>query len=162
MKLTILIRLSGLAAILAGILNVFSGMPAMFPESALFWVRRIGDISALIALIGIALHLRKSLDAFGLVSLGITAAGVGLLIFSIRYDLAITVYALGVILLAIALLRNGSFPRWASVLWLLSALIAMPGFLIPGQEAFFSLLAAIVFGLGFVGVGYHLLTFEPG
>jgi hypothetical protein len=160
--LTTLIRLSSRGAILATILNVLSGMPVLFSESALFWVHRIADISTLIAMIGIALHLRKSLDAFGLIALGVALAGVGLLIFSIRYDLAITIYALGVILLAIALLRTGNFPRWAPVLWLPSILIAMPGFLIPGQETFFSLLVAIVFGLGFIGVGFHLFTFQPG
>jgi hypothetical protein len=60
--------------------------------------------------------------------------------------------------IAISLLRTGSIPRWVPLLWLLSPLIALPGFLMPNLEAILSLLAAIAFGLGFAGAGYYLLA----
>lgn len=153
-----LIRLSGLVAILAGILNILSALPDSMPQNALFWVRRIGDISALIALIGIYLYVRESLNIFLLAAFVVAIAGVVLLIFSFSYDQAIMVYAAGVILLAIALLRTDAFPWWVPALWILSPLMIIPGFLLPNQEFIFSLLAAIVFGLGFMGAGYQLLT----
>lgn len=152
------IRISGLLAILAGILNVLSAMSGPIPESALALIRRVGDISALIALIGIYLHQRKSIHAFGLLAFVVAIGGVLMLIFSFNYEQAIMVYALGVILVAISLLRTGSLPRWVPFLWLLSPLIALPGFLMPNLGATLSLLAAIAFGLGYVGAGYYLLA----
>jgi hypothetical protein len=155
-----LIRVSGGVAILAGILNILSAMPGLFSQEALFWVRRIGDISALIALVGIYFHQRRATDTFGVIAFLVAVVGVLMLIFSFPYEQAIMVYGLGVILVAVHLLRSGSIPNWVPGLWLLSVLVALPGFLAPNLEMLLSLLAAISFGLGFVGMGYMLFTLQ--
>jgi hypothetical protein len=114
------IRICGLVAILAGILNVLSAMSGPIPESALNLIRRVGDISALIALIGIYLHQRNSIHAFGLLAFVVAMGGVLMLIFSFNYEQAIMVYALGVILIAISLFRTGSIPRVGAGYYLLA------------------------------------------
>jgi hypothetical protein len=157
MEMKILIKFCGLLAILAGILNVLSAAPGQIPENMLTWVRRVGDISSLVALIGIYLYQRKSSNVFGVVAFLIAIAGVMMLIFSFRYEQAIMVYALGVILVGIYLLITGSFPRWVPLLWLLSVLIAIPGFLLSDLEMLFSTMAAIAFGLGFLAAGFSML-----
>jgi hypothetical protein len=161
MNTKIFIQASGLIAILAGILNILSALPGQIPDSTLFWIRRIADISALIALIGLFLYLRREINVFGLIAFVVAVTGVLMLIFSFKYEQAISVYALGVILVAIAILRTGSFPIWVPSLWILSALIALPGFLVPNLATILSLLAAIAFGFGFVGVGYYLFLARP-
>lgn len=103
-----------MVAILAGILNILSAMSGRIPESALTLIRWVGDISASIALVGIYLHQRKSTHAFGLLAFVVAIGGVFRLIFSFNYEQAIMVYALGVILIAISLLRTGSIPRVAA------------------------------------------------
>jgi hypothetical protein len=65
MVLNTFLRVSGFVAILAGILNVLSGLPDLFPESTLTLIRRFADIGSLIALVGIYLYQRKQLDVFG-------------------------------------------------------------------------------------------------
>jgi membrane-bound metal-dependent hydrolase YbcI (DUF457 family) len=155
------IRISGLVAIFAGILNILSTMPEQIPESALPWVHRVGDISALIALTDIYLNHRKFTHTFGLIAFIVAVAGVLMLIFSLRYEQAIMVYALGVILMAISHLRTRGIPIWVPLLWLVSVLIALPGFLIPSLGTITSLLAAMAFGLGFVEAGYYLITIRP-
>jgi hypothetical protein len=152
-----IIQFCGLVAILAGILNILSTFPALFSKIMLTWVRRVGDISSLVALIGIYLYQRKSSNVFGVVAFLIAIAGVMMLLFSFRYEQAIMVYALGVILVGIYLLITGSFPRWVPLLWLLSVLIAIPGFFLPDLETLFSTMAAIAFGLGFLTAGFSML-----
>ncbi len=155
------IQWSGAVAIIAGILAVLSGMPEQVPERALPWVRRVGDITALIALIGIYLHQRKATGTLGLIAFAIAAASELMLLFFISHQLVVSIYAVGIILLAIATLRANSFPRWVPWMWVVALLLGIPGILMPNLQAILFLLAAIGFGLGFIGAGYHLFTIGP-
>ena len=161
MNIATFIRLSGLVAIIAGILNVLSGVPDQVPESALPWVRRVADIAALIALIGIYLYQRKATGTFGLIAFIVALTAVLMLIFSFNYELAIMIYGVGLILLAIAALRANTFPRWVPSMWIIAPQLGIGGFLMPNLLAILTLLATIAFALGFIGVGYHLFTIGP-
>ena len=89
------------------------------PENALPWVRSLADIAALVALVGIYLHQREATGTFGLIAFVIALAGVLVLVFRLNYGLGISIYAPGLILLAIAALRANSFPGWVSWMWIL-------------------------------------------
>lgn len=154
----VLIRSSGAFAIAAGILNVLSALPRQIPETAVPVVRRSGDVAALGALIGIYLFAHEDMGILGLVSFLIAIVGVLMLIASFRYQMAVSIYALGVLLLAIALIQTGLLPRWIPVLWIVAPVIALPGIVMSDLGDLFSVLAAIAYGAGFVGVGYLLIT----
>ena len=155
------IRLSGLVAILAAILNVLSGMPDQVPESALTWVRRAADIAALIALIGIYLYQREVMGALGSIALGLALIAILMLIFHVKYEQSIIIYAAGLFLLAIATLRADTFPRWVPSMWIIAPLLGIPGLFIPNLQTILTLLATGSFALGFIGFGYHLFTSGP-
>ena len=154
----IFIRLSGAVAIIAGISNAYLSFQRLESDSTIPWYYRAADIAALIAVVGIYLYQREAAGIFGLIAFVVTIAALLMLIFRLNYGLAISIYALGLILLAIAALRANSFPSWVSLLWIVAPLIGMPGFLIPNLQTTLNRLAAIVFALGFVGAGYHLFT----
>ncbi len=154
----VLIRSSGMFAVAAGVLNVLSALPRRIPEPALPWVRRSADVSALVGLTGIYLFLRESIGTFGLIAFVVSVVGVLMLVGSFRYDVAVTIYALGVLLLAIAGLGTESLPLWIPVSWILAPVLALPGLAIPELGDAFSLMAAIAYGAGFVGAGIVLVS----
>lgn len=163
MNIAAFVRFSGLVAIMAAVLNVLSGMPDQIPKRALAWIRTAGDISALIAIIGIYLHQRKALNTLGLIAFAITLAAVLMLIFSFNYEMAVGIYAVGLFLVAIALLQAGIFPPWVPWMWIIAPVIGMVAFLIPNIATILFQLAAVAFGLGFIGAGYHMFfTTAPG
>ncbi len=153
------IRWSGAVAIIAGILAVYVSFQRRDADATTFpWYYRAGDIGALIALVGIYLYQREATGAFGLIAFIVASAAVLMLIFRFKYELAISIYALGLILLAISALRANSFPNWVPWMWIVAPLIGIPGFFMPNQQAILNRLAAIAFALGFIGAGYHLFT----
>jgi len=97
----------------------------------------------------------------GLIAFAIAAASELMLLFFINHQLVVSIYAVGMILLAVATLRANSFPRWVLWMWVIALLLGIPGILMPNLQAILFLLAAIGFGLGFIGAGYHLLTIGP-
>lgn len=151
-------RISGGIAILAGILNVLSGLPGVFPERTLTLIRRVADISALIAIVGIYLYQRDELWILGQIGFPVVLVGILMLIFSLRYETALGIYSLGLVVFGIATLRAGMLPGWAAWMWIAAPFISIPAFLFEGLAQFFFQLAAIFFALGFVGLGYFLMA----
>ena len=153
------IRWSGIVAIIAGILNAYLSFQRQDVEAtALPWYYTAADIAVLIALIGIYLSQREATGVLGLIAFVVTLAAVLMLIFRFNYGLAISIYSLGLILLAIAALRANSFPSWVSLMWIAAPLIGVLGLFIPNQQAVLNSLAGIAFALGFIGAGYYLFT----
>jgi hypothetical protein len=147
------VRWSGVAAIVTGIFGIVAalGVGASAP-----WVYVVSNIATLIALIGIYLFQKDTAGVFGLVAFLVAFAGALLLTFAYNLELSTMIYALGLILIAIAALRAGAFPKWVPWLWLVATLVGIPGtFLIDLQQTLF-LLGAIFFGAGFIGAGLSL------
>ena len=158
MTISNFIHWCGPIAIIAGILNFLSSQADKVPENLLPWVRKGADLSALIALVGIYLYHRETAGIFGLVAFIVALVGVGMLLFGIDYEKSIMVYGFGVILVAVSILLDKSFPSWVPWLWISSAVFGLPGMFIPKLAAILGVLGSLGFGLGFIGVGYILWT----
>ncbi|HSG43503.1 MAG TPA: hypothetical protein VLA72_10160, partial [Anaerolineales bacterium] len=117
-------------------------------------------VATLIALIGIYLFQRESAGIFGLIAFLVAFVAAMLLTFEFNFfGMSTMVYALGLILIAIAALRAGSFPKWVPWLWLVAPIIFFPGAFLPDLQDTLFLLGAILFGAGFIGAGFSLWKF---
>lgn len=147
------IRWSGVAAMVTGILGIILGLGT--GESAP-WLYVVSNVATLIALIGIYLFQKDSAGVFGLIAFLVAFAGALLLTFSYSLDISTMVYALGLVLLAIAALRAASFPKWVPWMWLAATIIGIPGTFLPDLQELLFLLGAILFGVGLIGAGLSL------
>ncbi|MGD2058747.1 MAG: hypothetical protein PVI04_08445 [Anaerolineales bacterium] len=151
-------RIAGGIAILAGILNVLSGLADVFPERTLTLIRRVADISTLIAIVGIYLYQRDRLGILGQIGFPVVLVGVLMLIFSFRYETALGIYSFGLVVFGIATLRASALPGWAAWLWIAAPFISIPAFLFEDLAQLFFQLASIAFALGFIGTGYYMMA----
>ncbi len=153
MKTSQFIKWSGVVAIVAGIASIVAafGVGATTP-----WIYWVSNIATLIALIGIFLHQRDSAGTFGLIAFLVAFVGALFITFAYESDTSGIVYALGLVLLAIAVLRAGSFPKWVPWLWIGAIIVGIPGMFLPDMEQLLFLLAAFLFGGGFIGAGIIL------
>lgn len=153
MKTSQFVRWSGLAAIVAGTASIVAafGVGATAP-----WIYWVSNIASLIALIGIFLHQRESAGTFGLIAFLVAFIGMLFLTFAYQIDIGGMVYAIGLLLLAIAVLRAGSFPKWVPWLWIAAIIVGIPGMFLPDLEQLLFLLGAFFFGGGFIGAGFTL------
>ena len=153
------VRWSGLAAVAAGLVTaagifVFLSEdpnPAFESLGALVRTVLIG-----IALIGIYLFQKDEAGVLGLI--GTLAAFVGNFLFlsDVSFFISGSLYSLGLILLAVSLLRARKFPRWVPILWILTIVLGFPGFFIESLEAAAFVIGAVVLGLAFIGAGYTM------
>lgn len=158
MTISTFLRICGLIAIVAGILNALAGFPDLIPGNTLAIIRRAADISVLIGIVGTYMYQRHKLGILGYVGFFIVMTGILMLIFSLNYEMAIGIYAVGLFVVGIATVRANVFPRWAPWLWIVAPLISIPTFLFPNIAQLLFQVSAIAFALGFVGVGYYMLT----
>lgn len=152
-------RWLGVIAIVAGILNLLSALSE--PEQVVFWIRKFGDASSAVALVGIFAFQRDRTGVFGMIATFIGVAGALLMFAGVDYGMALGVYGLGVILLAIEMLRTKCFPRWIPACWLLSPIVGVPSAFVPSLAGPAGLLAAGIFVAGYCGVGYTMLRAQP-
>jgi len=147
-----IIRWCGVAAIVTGILGVVTSLGSNFSVS---WLFILSNIATLLALIGIYLFQRDSAGVFGLIAFLVAFAGALLLTFAYS-DFSPMIYALGLVLLAIAALRAASFPKWVPWMWLAATIVGIPGIFLPDLQNTLFLLGAILLGVGFIGAGLSL------
>lgn len=173
MPIPVLYRLAGLAGLLAGVLLLLNDLRriGLVPLNAVSEsIAPIPAVLALFALTGLYLWQRERSGLLGLVGYALNSAGIaGLLVveFSAHYlfsdlsDDAIKeliagrpkagflviagVFALGVILFAVASWRSGRYPRWAVALYAVGFLLA------AGRNALPDALVSVGFALGSVG-----------
>lgn len=157
MNMSQIVRWSGVAAFVTG---VFSIIAALGAGASAPWVYTVSNIATLIALIGIYLFQKNSAGMFGLIAFLVAFAGALLISFAYNLEISTTVYALGLILIAIAALRAGSFPRWVSLIWLAATIVGIPGTLLPDLQQTLFLIGAVLFGAGFIGAGLSLWKFS--
>jgi hypothetical protein len=149
-----LIRWSGLATILGGLLFVVG---ALLPDAspAVPWNQAARIVAILFALIGLYAFQVEESDLWGF--LGFVAAFTGnMLEMAGETPLSASLYTVGLILFAIGSWIANKLPRWVPVLWILVPLIGMPGFLFESLSDLLFTGSGIVLGVSFIGAGYTL------
>ena len=151
MGLSTIIRWLGVAALIAGVLGIANEL-----FGGVTWVYYLGQLLTLIALVGIYLFQRDSAGVLGLIGFLAAAIGFLALLIGILPGISDMVGALGVVILAIAALRAGSFSWWIPALWIASPVLGILGFALPDYQNLLFPLASILFGVGLVGAGVTL------
>lgn len=166
MKTETLIRWSGVAAVIAGIVGAAASFVTPEAGSPLEWVFFLGWIATLFAFMGIYAHQAESIGSSG--SLGFVLAFVGTAYFlagepllggmdaAALLALFGLVYSVGLVLLAVGTLRARKLPRWVPILWIVAVAVGLPGAFVPSIAALAYQLGAVASGLAFVGAGYTL------
>ena len=156
MSSTNLIRLGGLAAILAGILRgVNSFVPSDAPSAAILHL--LTDIFILFGIIGIygSQHQEARLWGFFgflLTIIGIAIIRTGAIAGVSLYSIGALVFAAGLSLLAVGSWIARKLPRWVPIFWVLSSIVGFIGYFVPGLSLLF-VISGIIFGIGFAGAG---------
>jgi len=142
-----IVKWSGAAAILAGILGI-----ANIILGGVTGIYYAGLIATLIAVVGIYLFQRDPAGTLGLIGFVLAAIGLVLSIVGIP-GVSEMAYGLGMIVLAISVLRADSFSAWIPWLWIGAVVVGISGgFLASLQNILFPLSSAL-FGLGLLGAG---------
>ena len=169
-----LIRLGGLAAIIAGILRgVTSFLPSTLSvsspsESALDSLPGTGiallyllvDIFLLFGTIGLYGFLyRKSgiwgFAGFMLAVIGLALIRTGEISGVLLYPVGASLFTLGISSFAIGAWIAGQLPRWISVCWVLSTIVGFLGYFVPALSLLFSISGALL-GIGFASAGLKM------
>jgi hypothetical protein len=151
-----LIRLGGLAAILAGILRgVNSFVPSDAPSVAILYL--LTDIFILFGMIGIYGFQHQEARLWGF--FGFLLAIIGIAVIRTGAIAGVSLYAIGALIFSagLSLLAVGSWIarkllRWIPIFWVLSTIVGFIGYFIPGLSLLF-VISGIIFGIGFAGAG---------
>lgn len=164
-----LYRLSGVAAIVGGLLRIASSSPLIEDETTLQWLYTGIDILLLMGIIGIYLQRAERLGFLGLTSFGVAVAALSFIGGPDADPFGFSTYEQGAAALAIALVglsmawvRAGEKPVWPALAWFASVVaVGLLGTIQPlapfGMPA-----AGVLFGLGFVLAGLPLVGVSAG
>lgn len=156
-----LIRLGGLAAIVAGILRgVNSFLPSSTPRVEIAILYLLTDIFILFGILGIYGFQHQESRLWGV--FGFLFAIIGIVIIRTGTISGVSLYPIGALTFTagLSLLAVGSWiarklPRWVSVFWVLSAIVGFIGYFIPGLNLLF-IASGIIFGIGFAAAGIQV------
>lgn len=159
-----LLRLSALAAILAGILRAIAsfvpaGRSSINVELLYFSI----DLFLLLGLIGFYAAQYEKVGAAGFI--GFLLAVIGIITIRSQYAMpGIQLYPLGALtflaglnLLAIYSALRNQLPKWVSVVLLLSTVSGFAAFAIQNNSLPF-VISGILFGISFIGIGLYLYS----
>lgn len=150
-----LIRWSGLAAILGGLLFIVGSLLLPDTSPLVAWNHPVRTVAILFALIGLYAFQVEESGLWGF--LGFVAAFIGHALFMAgETPWSASIFTVGLILFAIGSWIANKLPRWVPVLWILAPLIGMPGFLFESLSNLLFTGGGIVLGLSFIGAGYTL------
>lgn len=157
-----LIRLGGLAAIIAGILRgVNSFLPSSNnPHVTISILYLLTDIFLLFGIIGIySFQYRESRSwgffGFILAIVGIAIIRTGSIAGISLYPIGASIFTGGMSLFAVGSWIAKELPRWVSILWVLSTIVGFMGYFIPGLNLLF-VASGVIFGIGFAGAGMKI------
>jgi hypothetical protein len=156
-----LIRLGGLAAILAGILRgVNSFVPSNAPSDAIAILYLLTDIFILFGIIsmyGFQHQESKLWGFFGflLAIIGIAVIRTGVIAGINLYPIGALTFTVGLSLFAVGSWIARKLPQWVSVFWVLSTIVGFIGYFIPGFNLLF-VISGVIFGIGFAGAGVKM------
>ncbi len=156
-----LIRLGGLAAIVAGILRgVNSFLPSTNPSTEMVILYLLTDIFLLFGIIGIYGFGHQESRLWGCCGFILTIVGIAIIrtgsISGVSlYPSGASTFTAGMSLFAVGAWIARKLPRWISVSWLLSAIVGFMGYFRPGLNLLF-VTAGVIFGIGFAGAGIEI------
>jgi hypothetical protein len=158
-----LIRLGGLAAILAGILRgINSFVPSNAPSSAIAILYLVTDIFILFGISGLYGFLHQEVRLWGffgflLAIIGIAMIRTGAIAEVNLYPIGALSFTLGLSLFAVGSWIARMLPQWVSIFWVLSMIVGFVGYFIPGLSLLL-VISGIIFGTGFAGAGIKMLS----
>lgn len=163
MSNTSLLRLGGLAAIIAGILRgINSFLPTNLPSVTLEILYLITDVFILFGIMGIYGFEHQESGMWGFVGFLLAIVGTGIIIGpdgsigSVNmYPVGSLILAAGLVLLAVGSWSAQKFPRWVPSCWVLSTIVGFIGYFSPGLNLLF-VISGVIFGIGFAGAGFKI------
>lgn len=158
-----LIRLGGMAAMLAGALRiVFTFVPYRKDSVALEVFYLVIDVALLFSLLAIYFCQHEHAGLTGFIGFVVAFVGTALIVGPDGALGGIDIYtagslliSLGLSVLAMGVWRANILPRAVPVLWWLSTVIGIGGFVAGGWQITF-MLAGVLFGLAFVLAGWTI------
>lgn len=165
MVATTLIRLGGWAALLAGGLRTgASFIPYTQPGVALELFYLVIDVLLLLGLLGIYAYQHEQVGISGFLGFLLALIGTASIIGPDGAIGGVEMYVVGSLLISVGLTvlafgtwRANKLPRAVPVLWVVSTVVGIGGFLAGGLAITF-LVAGVAFGLAFILAGVRLST----
>jgi hypothetical protein len=164
-----LIRLGGLAAIIAGILRgVNSFLPDRVSSVTLEILYLLTDLFILFGVMGLYGFQHEEAGLWGFWGFLLATIGTGIIIGpdgSIAgvnlYPVGGLIFAAGLTLLAVGSWIANKLPRWIPAFWVLSTIIGFIGYFIPGLNLLF-VVSGVIFGISFAGAGIAVRSKRVG
>ncbi len=167
MRTSTLIRLGSLSAILGGLLRVGSSfIPSLPTEQGVLLevLYLIIDVLILIGLLGVYGYQHEKAGYWGFIGFLLSLIGTAIIvgpdgsIGSVdMYTFGATMISIGLLLLALGTWKANQLSRWVPILWVVSTVIGVGGFLMGGLALTF-VIAGVAFGLAFVVAGVNIWT----
>ncbi len=170
-----LIRWSGLAAILSGVLAVASSGLSTIVETqsaALEVIYVLQAIPMLFGILGVYAYQHEECGWSGFLGFILAVIGNAFLLGGAgevarvpNFMLGGTLAGIGLLLLAIGSWKAGVFPSWMPMLWIVAILAGVPAMAVElsGQLALAQLVvlvSGLIFAVGFIGTGYVLWSWR--
>jgi hypothetical protein len=163
MSSTALIRFSGLAAILAGLLRgIASVLPSTIPIIDLEILYFFTDVFILFGLMGLYAFQHEEIGVGGFIGFLIATVGIGSIIGPdgeisglSMYVVGASIFAVGLNLFAIGTWKASKLPRWVPALWILSTIIGFIGYFAKGYSMLF-VISGIIFSVSYGGAGVQM------
>jgi hypothetical protein len=162
-----LIRLGGLAAILAGALRIGSSFipySAAQPSVALEVLYLVIDVLILLGLLGIYGYQHEVVGRWGFLGFLLALIGTAIIVgpdgkigFIDMYIVGALMISLGLSTLAIGTWNAKRLPQIVPLLWLTSTVVGVGGYLLGGPTAT-GVIAGLAFGLAFMIAGVKIWT----
>jgi hypothetical protein len=167
MRNDLLIRLSGLAAILAGGLRTAASfLPSGHSGATLEILYLVIDLLILFGVLGIYGFQSERIGPTGLVGFILAVTGTAIITGPDGKIGAVDMYAagslcvgLGLVVLAVGSWTARTLPRWVGILWLVSTAAGILG-TAAGLHSLF-MISGIAFGLAFIGAGATVWSAAP-
>ena len=159
----VLLRLSGLAAIVAGTLRSAASFlpysePTVIREILYFTI----DIFILFGVLGIFLYQNAEVGKPGFLGFLLAVTGTAIIVGPDStlsgiplYETGAFTLSVGLSLLAVGSWNAGRLPKYASACWIVSTSFGVGGALVGGTD-FLTVLAGLAFGIGFIGAGARI------
>jgi hypothetical protein len=161
MSIANLIRLGGLAAIIAGILRgINSFLPNSISGVAIELLYLLTDIFILFGMMGLYGFQHQESGLWGFFGFLLAIVGIGMIrtgsISGVNmYPVGALIFAAGLSSFAVGCWIASKLPHWASVFWVLSTIIGFIGYFVSGLSLLFAI-SGVLFGIGFAGAGFKV------
>lgn len=152
------IQWGGLASIIAGILRgINSLLPTSMPTATLASLYLITDIFILLGMMGLYGFQERASGLWGFLGWLLSIGGIGIIRYGAiaganLYSAGALLFAAGLILFAVGSWLANQLPRWVSVVWILSTIVGICGYFVPGLKQLF-VISGLMFGIGFSAAG---------